>query len=192
MVSVTSIVRRHFQQQREATHVARYGQPVLPKILTTAEPHEKWDDRKRMAILLIERGACALDCVEHMKAKGLWPRQEDFAQLRREGYAFKRELARFHELTPGGRRVAESVSKHVAAQLKLHHVFQASDSSAVSAKCTCGFFAIFQRKHFGEDAKLQRAINAHYADPMAWQRRHERTAVALKKADEEIDRAFGT
>lgn len=168
-IAITTLVWQAEAQRRAQAHVAKWGKPVLVPI--TAEPQrvETWDRHKLCAILQCHRTANAKDCVAHLAEKKIRGRQEDFAELRREGLAFKRELAHFHELRDEGRLFAGDAAKLIATQLGLHHIARTDTSDSVSAKCTCGFFAIKARKNFRENEKLDAAINRHLRDPEAWQ-----------------------
>lgn len=160
--SISQLAQTLYRQQRETERERRYGPAPEQTQSRIAAPIEQWDDRKLMALLLILRTTSAMDCVEHLKAKKkIWPRQIDFADLRAEGFTFKRPLARFHELTPVGRRIAGEACRMVARRFRLCHVYEQPLSDRVTAKCTCGWSASFERKWGNENAQLQRAINGH-------------------------------
>jgi hypothetical protein len=186
-LSISALAQTLYRQQRGPSQ----SEAPAPVATELPEPYARWPVQKKIALLVVGRGAMAMDCIEHLKAGGAWARQEDFAALRREGLIFKRDVtSRYHELTPAGRRWADNLAWTLACELKLHHIRRASHSDSVSAKCSCGWSRAFARKYFGEDGKLNRAIDAHNADPEAWRRERDKPSViaalvadAMRKGD---------
>lgn len=179
--SISSIVQRHYERQHHERRLVRHGQPVIQKIVRDPKPVAEWSDGKLMAILMILRSATAKDCIAHWSGSGVRASQDDFRDLRQEGLAFKRELARFHELTDDGQQCAAVACVIVAKRLGLHHIETRSVSDSVAAKCTCGWRASYHRKYGNETSQLEGAINRHLRDPQEWQRTRERVDAEMAK-----------
>lgn len=181
-IAITSLVNRHFAQERHDRRVIRYGNPIPEPVTRNPRPVDTWSDGKLIAILRILRSENAMECVTLLEAQGHTARQEHFAELRAEGLAFKRERARFHELTDDGQHTAAKACVHTAKRFGLHHIERQSFSGDVVAKCTCGFRASFQRKYQSIDSQLERAISRHLSDPSAWIRERAAGDAAMAKA----------
>lgn len=122
-------------------------------------PVTQWTDGKLIAILRCYRfNHEARDCLDNWPGQERLASQHDFVTLREEGLAFKRELARFHELTGIGKAYASSAAKLVAQKLGLHHI---APSGHGSASCSCGWRRSYDRKYGGETSGIQNAIGRH-------------------------------
>lgn len=122
-------------------------------------PLDQWPASKALALLLIIRDACALDCAERMRADGVNARQEDFRDLRIEGYAVKPLGHRYHSLTPFGRRRAEELSRTIARRLGLHHIHRTGDAwNDYSIRCTCGWSSWRSRHERGSSGAVARHL----------------------------------
>lgn len=190
-IAISSLVQFSDRQRRASAHEQRWGKPVIQaEPYLPPNPIETWADSKIVAILRCYRSERAKDCLEHLKQSGIDASQIDFLQLRKEGLAFKRELAYFHELTPMGQRYAEKACVLIAQRFGLHHIVTSGDASSAGARCTCGWRCRFGRKYFGEQRNVERAINEHLADPQAWKRDREQIEASAQTMAEQIAMRF--
>lgn len=139
-----------------------------------AKKPEHWPASRQLALLMIQRSHMALDCIAHIK--GVRATADDFAYLRREQLAWKRDIRdRQHMLTAEGKRIARDVCFIVAKQLGLHHITYVMDSwSEHRARCTCGWHAsVNRRNNNGARKHLEALALEHINNPDAWKRAGE-------------------
>lgn len=125
---------------------------------------ENWLHSRQLAVLMVQRSHAALDCIAHIN--GIYATQADFAFLRNAGYAVRPLGARYHQLTPEGKRVARDICIAVAKRLGLHHISYVMDSwSEHKVRCTCGWFASLNRRNNNGATKyLQERALKHLAE----------------------------
>lgn len=158
--SISRLAHQIAARDRHAAHVARYGRPEGTCITKVPAPPEDWHLSKQVALLRIYRTECAKDCIAHL-GDGIRATQQDFADLRDEGIAFRRELARFHELTPTGLRFARETARLVANRLGLHHVSSDKSAGHHAAQCTCGWRLSLSERYGRTENQISKAVTAH-------------------------------
>lgn len=160
-IPIEALVSQSFRRQREIERVAKYGAVKDHPVTLRPAPVEQWSAGKLMAMLMIYRSDFAIECIAKMQ--GIKASQDDFLSLRNEGLACKRELARFHELTPEGRSYGLAATKHAARKLGLHHLYDNSYASVryASVTCSCGWHRSYDRRFGGVKGQMQHEIGAH-------------------------------
>lgn len=187
--SIKKLAYQTVERDRQRAHVARYGDPVPATVTRFPQPPDQWHPSKQLALLMIYRSACAHDCISHMSGSGIRARQEDFLALRQMNIAFKRPLARFHELTPVGKRYAHDCARTMATKLGLHHIESYHFGGTHRAKCTCGWSQSASDKYGLTESQIAAAIARHRNDPDEWKRQRERTLALIESFGDQMTAA---
>lgn len=125
---------------------------------------ENWPHSRQLALLMIFRSDGAKECISAMAPLNV--SQNDFAFLRKAGYATKPLGNRYHNLTKDGFSAARECVTIVAKRHGLHlTTIQMDTWSEHKVRCTCGWSASLNRRNNnGAQRYLQERAARHLAE----------------------------